>query len=126
MGAAEGSSLARVFKGGPDGDDPVGGVIDDSAGNFVWHHVQGRQRRRWHDFHAGSNGTKTILHNFSGPDGATPNAALVRDSSGNLYGTTREGGTSKVGTVFRLAPSGSLTVLHSFQVARMEPIPNPT
>jgi uncharacterized repeat protein (TIGR03803 family) len=108
-------TLFHVFKGGPDGGDPVGGVIVDSAGNLYGTTSKGGSGGLGTIFKLDPSGNKTILHSFGGPDGATPNATLVRDNSGNLFGTTREGGTSKVGTVFRLDPSGNLTVLHSFQ-----------
>jgi uncharacterized repeat protein (TIGR03803 family) len=120
-------TLDHVFKG-PDGANPVGGVISDQAGNIYGVSRSGGAygdgtvfmlsppvagRIKW---------TETVLHSFNhaAGDGANPAAGLVRDARGNLYGTTAAGGALLYGTAFRLAPPAHAgatwaeTILHSF------------
>ena len=119
--------LAHVFKG-PNGGNPVGGVISDAAGNLYGVTRSGGAfgdgtvfmlrppqagKTRW---------SETVLHSFNHAvgDGANPASGLVLDSGGNLYGTTAAGGALLYGTAFKLAPPArpalgwTETILHSF------------
>jgi uncharacterized repeat protein (TIGR03803 family) len=99
-------SILHSFSGGHDGAFPLGGLVEDSSGNFYGTTYQGGTSGFGTVFKLTSGGTKTVLHNFSAAngDGAYPMSTLVRDKSGNLYGTTQSGGNSGLGIVFELKP----------------------
>ena len=120
-------SVLHAFLGNPDGNDPVGGVVLDAAGN-VWGNTSA----------GGSHGygtvfeltpqagawKETLLHSFTGgSDGDGPYSAVTLDGAGNVYGTTSAGGnlsactTGGCGVVFKLAKVNGVwteTVLHAF------------
>jgi len=110
------------FKGLPDGQHPVAGLVRDAAGNFYGTTSAGGGGNCNYGagcgtvFMLSSTGTERVLHRFAGGtmDGGSPVAGLVRDASGNLYGTTYGGGASGLGTVFKVDPTGNETVLYSF------------
>jgi uncharacterized repeat protein (TIGR03803 family) len=121
-----------AFKGGQDGELPIGGVILDKAGNLYG--TTGGGGRGCSPTgcgtvfkltpRSGGQWSKTVLHYFDGSDGAGPQASLVFDDSGDLYGTTMGGKMSGgcsgggCGVVFELTPSSGgkwkETVLHRF------------
>jgi uncharacterized repeat protein (TIGR03803 family) len=112
-------TVLHTFEGGKDGEVPVGGLIQDAAGNLygaTYGNDQGNCTSSFGTvFKLDTKGKQTVLYNFSGgKDGACPSGGVVLDSSGNLYGTTTAGGASGYGTVFKLAKNGKETVLHSF------------
>jgi uncharacterized repeat protein (TIGR03803 family) len=108
-------------KGNRDGQNPVGGVILDSAGNL------------WGSTPAGGNGNGTVfeltpnsdgtytestLFMFTGAStGFDPNTDLVIDQAGNIYGTAVNGGLGK-GVVFKVTPQAGggvkESVIHAF------------
>jgi uncharacterized repeat protein (TIGR03803 family) len=105
--------------GCPDGEFPVGGLIEGSDGNF------------YGTTNAGGNstcpgggcgtiykitpgGVLTTLHRFNNADGAYPAPALIEVRKGLFYGTTAGGGANRDGTVFSMTAKGALTTLHSF------------
>jgi uncharacterized repeat protein (TIGR03803 family) len=101
--------------GGPDGANPLAGVILDPAGNLYGTTYLGGASGAGTVFEVDTNGKETVLYSFAGGvDGAISGAELVRDPAGNLYGTTLYGGPSDGGTVFKLDTSGKEIVLHSF------------
>jgi uncharacterized repeat protein (TIGR03803 family) len=103
------------FRGGSSGDQPVGGVIMDKAGNLYGATEGGGYFFDGTVFKLNPVGNKTVLYNFaSGTDGSLPVAGVIADTAGNLYGTTQYGGTSNLGTVFKLDKTGKETVLYSF------------
>lgn len=119
----------------PDGSNPYGNLIFDSAGNLYGTTSYGGTGTNC-TFGGcgvvfemkptpGGNWVESVLHTFNndGADGFYPTAGLTIDSSGNLYGTTSYGGSGTncghgCGTAFELrpAPNGtwSETILHSF------------
>jgi uncharacterized repeat protein (TIGR03803 family) len=110
---------------GPDGAQPLGGVIFDAAGNLFGTTQDGWDSSIGTVFEltptGGGGWTEQVLHNFNG-DGYDPEAGLVMDNAGNLYGTTGGGNQDyPYGTVFELSPTvgGEWTakVLHSFNGA---------
>ncbi len=119
-------TVLHAFTGGNDGDDPIGGLIKDSAGNLYGVTALGGTADCGGTgcgtvFEIAPDGTKTVLYAFTGgSDGAGPSASLIRDSAGNLYGTTQGGGGTSCsdgygcGTIFELAPDGTETVLYAF------------
>lgn len=108
-------------KGNKDGQNPVGGLVFDSAGN-LWGSTQG-----------GGNGNGTVFELTPNPDGTytestlfmftgastgfDPNTDLVIDRAGNLYGTAVNGGLGH-GVVFRVTPQpgGGVkeSIIHAF------------
>jgi uncharacterized repeat protein (TIGR03803 family) len=109
-----------------DGDTPLAGLVEDSAGNFYGVTEKGGKYNSGLVFKLVPNGQNTykefILHNFCArtncTDGGFPeNAELILDTDGNLYGTTGSGGAHDAGVVFKLTHETngwSLNVLHSF------------
>jgi uncharacterized repeat protein (TIGR03803 family) len=112
-----------AFKGGRDGGNPLGGLIQDSSGNlFGTTRIGGlkdcaRSEYCGTVFELDSSGKETVVYSFKGlkhgADGAHPQDALLMESSGSIYGTTYGGGYSR-GTVFRLDSLDRETVLHRF------------
>lgn len=124
-------SILHVFTGGSDGAYPVGGLVEDSSGNFYGTTGAGGGSSSCGSiaqgcgtvFKIAANGTESVLHGFSGgSDGAYPIGGLLVDTSGNLYGTTASGGNTDdcgegpygCGTVYKIAANGSESVLHAF------------
>jgi uncharacterized repeat protein (TIGR03803 family) len=113
------------FNAVDDGNQPLAGLIFDTAGNLYGTTPYGGDG-------AGSVGTvfelsptaaghwmEKVLYSFNtAVDGAAPRASLIFDVAGNLYGTTSLGGAEHYGTVFELSPAGvgdwTEKVLHSF------------
>jgi len=99
------------------GVEPYAGLVRDAKDNFygTTYSGGGHFLRYGVVYKLDTNGTETVLHNFTGgTDGANPFAELVRDAAGNFYGTTTAGGAFGLGTVFKLGKGGKETVLHSF------------
>jgi uncharacterized repeat protein (TIGR03803 family) len=109
-----------------DGQQPVGTLIFDSAGNlygttwiggtYGWGTVFELMQN------ADGSWKESVLHSFNSTDGQNPLAGVIFDSAGNLYGTTGYGGPDSYGTVFELTPnadgSWKETILHSFASKR--------
>jgi uncharacterized repeat protein (TIGR03803 family) len=119
-----------------DGAVPIGGVVQDQAGNLYGVTVSGGLQNCPSDylgscgivFKVDTSGQFSTFYSFKGgdggPDGDIPESSLVLDPAGNLYGTTNAGGTVQCdpthlpgiscGTIFQLTPAGKETVLYSF------------
>jgi uncharacterized repeat protein (TIGR03803 family) len=97
-----------------DGDDPYGGLVQATDGNFYGTTYTGGANYQGTVFKITPSGQLTTLHNFDYRDGEAPTAALVQGTDGNFYGTTPFAGPSNNGTAFRISPSGRLTRLFSF------------
>jgi uncharacterized repeat protein (TIGR03803 family) len=116
-----------AFKGGQDGDQPLAGLVSDSAGNLYGTTYEGGAYNSGTVFELTQNSkgkwSESVLHTFTGgSDGYGPLDSLIMDASGNLYGTTQGGGGSGLyGTVFELTKgsNGQWTesVLHDFVLA---------
>lgn len=112
-------SVFYSFAGPPDGNEPLGGLIQDGAGNLygTTNHggtttVCGTDSPSWAGcgivFKLGPSRTETVLHRFgsNGPDGANPTGPLALDSSGTLWGATQEGGER--GCTIPIPPNGRM------------------
>ena len=111
---------------GIDGQDPVVGLIRDSAGNLYGTTLNGGAGYSGIVFElsptASGGWTESLLHTFYAKgttgDGSGGRNGLIFDSAGNLYGTTNFGGVQDRGTVYELSPSSggtwTETVLYSF------------
>ena len=103
------------FKGGDDGMEPRGGLVQGSDGCFYGTTDSGGINDHGTVFKITSSGSLTTLHSFAGDsDGMEPNGGLASGTDGNFYGTTWYGGAYGNGTVFKITSSGSLTLLYSF------------
>jgi len=132
-------TLLYSFTGPPDGEWPLG-IVLDAQGNLYGSTQYGGlpscgpvQRPLISCgtvFKLDTSGQETVLHRFSASngDGMVPftEGSVIRDSQGNLYGTTFYGGDYRCfpggeyfgcGIVFKLDPSGQETVLHTFEGA---------
>jgi uncharacterized repeat protein (TIGR03803 family) len=96
-----------------DGENPVGGVVLATDGNFYGVTLEGGAGNLGTVFKITPDGELTTLHSFDGSDGAFPYGGLLQATDGNFYGTTPSGGTGD-GTVFKITPQGVLTTLYSF------------
>ena len=112
------------FKGYPtDGDGPMGGLIQDAAGNIYGTTEFGGSYSCPTTsglsgcgtvFKLDPSGQETVLHAFTGgADGSSPVSGLAMDAQGVLYGTTTTGGTLGCGShghdfgcgvVFKITP----------------------
>jgi uncharacterized repeat protein (TIGR03803 family) len=105
---------------GTDGQNPVGTLVKDSAGNLYGTTNSGGAGTAGTVFKLTTGGTETVLYSFSNmpTDGHTPYAGVIVDSAGTLYGTTVAGGPNGGGrgggVVFSLTAAGKETVLYSF------------
>ena len=113
-----------------DGQNPVGGLVFDAAGNLYGTTSYGGRISTTCSNGCGvvfklkpkADGTwaENVLYRFckltNCPDGDFPTAGLSLDKAGNLYGTTAQGGAFGNGTVFKLNSNTAWTesVLHSF------------
>jgi uncharacterized repeat protein (TIGR03803 family) len=120
-------SVLYNFKGPPDGDNPNGDVVLDSAGNIYGTTIGGGTgccpQQPGVVFKVDPSGNETVLYSFSGgADGNTSFDGLFRDSAGNLYGTTHYGGSC--GVVFEVDTADVETVLYSFTCGADGAFPN--
>ena len=94
--------LHSFSRQGPDGYQPWGGLVLDTAGNLYGGTVSTI-------FKLDVNAQFTVL--FQGGSSAD----LVRDPAGNLYGTAYGGGDYGNGVVFKVDTNGIRTFLYSFR-----------
>ncbi|MGP0021676.1 MAG: choice-of-anchor tandem repeat GloVer-containing protein [Candidatus Sulfotelmatobacter sp.] len=109
-----------------DGENPYGGLVLATNGNFYGTTTCGGSAEGCSDgngtvFEITPAGKLTTLFTFTTsdgayPHGAAPTAALIQASNGNLYGTTTFGGSNGGGTIFEITPAGKLTTLYTFCV----------
>jgi uncharacterized repeat protein (TIGR03803 family) len=113
-------SIIHAFSG-PDGANPLAGLVRDAAGNLYGTTELGGAYNWGTVFKLAPNPDGTwngsVLYSFSFPDGYP--SALIFDPAGNLYGTGCGGAYGDCnGEVFKLAPSPdgswSKSVLYSF------------
>jgi uncharacterized repeat protein (TIGR03803 family) len=123
-------TVLYAFTGLADGNEPLGGLIMDKAGNIFGTTAYGGDANCKMDgpgcgvvFKLDPSGTETVLHTFTGSDGAWPpgGGPLLRDSKGNMYGVTSGGGDLKCGyphlgcgVIFKLDTNANFSVLYTF------------
>ena len=121
-------SVLYAFKGGSDGDGPLGALMLDASRNLYGTTVSGGGAGCGGYgcgtvFKLAPDGTETVLYAFQGgSDGFQPASNIVMDQGGNLYGTTGAGGTYNsgcgsdgCGTIFEVQPDGTKITLYQFQ-----------
>ena len=97
-----------------DGATPLAGLIQASNGTLYGTTSAGGTNGQGTIFQITTDGSYTVLYNFSGADGSDPEAALVQATDGNFYGTTVQGGEYNAGTIFQITPDGNLTTIYQF------------
>ncbi len=101
-----------------DGENPIGGVVLASNGDFYGTTAYGGANGDGTVFKITPAGTLITLYSFCSQalcaDGGIPQAGLVQATDGNFYGVTTGFGSNGSGTLFRITPSGNLKVLHTF------------
>jgi uncharacterized repeat protein (TIGR03803 family) len=121
-------------KGNKDGQNPVGGLVFDSAGS-LWGSTQGGGSvgdGAVFELTPNSDGTYTesTLYSFTGAStGFEPNTDLVIDKAGNLYGTTTNGGLNHGnGVVFKVTPQAGggvkESIIHTFNRCNLNVCPD--
>ncbi len=88
-------------------------AVQANDGSFFGTTIDGGTGGSGTVFRITSEGTLTMVHQFSGPDGSDPRN-LIKASDGNFYGNTAEGGSHGSGTVFRITSAGTLTTVYNF------------
>ena len=112
------------FTGKADGGNPVGGVVQDAAGNYYGSTFQGgsatcpnppyNRQGCGTVYRLAPDGTFTVLASFTGANGAHGNSTPILIGN-TLYGTTAQGGPANAGTVFSVHTDGTAyTLLHQF------------
>ncbi len=87
--------------GCPDGQLPLGSVVEGTDGNFYGTTSSGGVYGIGTIYMVTPNGTLTTLHSFKGQyQGRFPLTPLVQATNGDFYGTTSRGG--KGGSIYRL------------------------
>src|SRR5271168_5041797 len=80
--------VLHTFTDGLDGASPLGGLMQDAAGNLYGTSIQGGASNDGNVFKVAPDGTQTTLYSFAGgTDGNKPEAGVIADAAGNLYGT---------------------------------------
>ena len=104
-GGAWTESMLYVFKGGDDGQFPLG-ALTMVGGVLYGATLEGGARDLGTVFalapptKAGGSWTKSLVYSFNGgSDGAKPHGSLI-NVGGTLYGATHIGGANHAGTIF--------------------------
>ena len=112
-------AVMHSFGHGTDGNEPIGGVVFDQAGNFYGTTLLGGAYGNGTVYQVTPSGVERVLYSFTGrQDAVNPAATVALDADGNIYGTTSFGGAYGVGAIYELSPSGSTyseKVLYSFE-----------
>jgi uncharacterized protein (TIGR03437 family) len=91
----------------PDGNTPIGALIQGKDGNFYGVNTSGGMfNQAGTVFQLTPSGQLTTLHQFCSQtecvDGSNPEGALLQGSDGTLYGATNSDGPNSFGTIFSL------------------------
>jgi uncharacterized repeat protein (TIGR03803 family) len=101
------------FNASTSGSGAIGGLIEDSSGNFYGTAETGGADEGT-VFKLTSSGILSWATSATVTDGLGSAAALIPGSDGNYYGTALAGGGANDGTVFMITAAGVETVVYSF------------
>jgi uncharacterized repeat protein (TIGR03803 family) len=99
--------IIHSFKRTNDCENPVAGLVLDSAGNLYGTAPFGGSSGDGVAFKLTPNSDGTwseSIISFTGANGAQPHAGLIMNAVGNFYGTTLTGGTNGYGVVYEIIP----------------------
>lgn len=101
-------AVLYYFRGGADGQLPIGWLSIDASGNLYGATEWGGSGCETFGcgtvFELTPGGTKTVLHIFSGTtDGQWPTGGVTLDAKGDLFGTAIEGGPYGYGSIWEIA-----------------------
>jgi len=85
---------------GADGNEPVGGLVQATDGNFYGTLESGGAGTDGSIYRLTPAGVFTKLHDFRTQTGSFPQSTLMQHTSGNFYGTTNDGGANGSGVIF--------------------------
>src|ERR1700722_3590783 len=99
---------------GTDGANPIGGLVEDEAGNLYGTTFFGGTYGNGVVFKLDKSRNEAVLFNFNGgSNGGFPDSGLIQDNAGSLYGPAQEGSAGG-GVLFRLNPKDREKVLFNF------------
>lgn len=100
----------------PDGNYPVGSLVQASNGSFYSTTQDGGTNGEGTVYQITTGMVETVLHSFGATvgDGEYPSAGMLLATDGNYYGSAAEGGTYDDGTLFNTTTGGSYNQLYSF------------
>jgi uncharacterized repeat protein (TIGR03803 family) len=104
------------FTGSPDGDNPTGGLMQASDGNYYGTTRTGGANGFGSVFQMdGQSYAITVIYSFTNlnSDGEFPSGGLVEGPTHLLYGVTNSGGNNGLGTVYTVDFFGTEAVIHS-------------
>ncbi|MGH6888087.1 MAG: choice-of-anchor tandem repeat GloVer-containing protein [Rhizomicrobium sp.] len=107
-------NLLHSFGGAGDGQTPDGAVTIEANGDMYGTTTFGGGSGNGNIWELATDGTYTVLHNFTTDEGNFARGRLIQDRRGDFYGTALFGGVNGDGTVFKYSARGKLTVLHAF------------
>jgi uncharacterized repeat protein (TIGR03803 family) len=99
---------------GPDGANPVGGLLQGRDGNFYGITSENSLTGTNYGtvFSITPQGQFTNLYWFTGgDDGSEPQVGLTDGGDGNFYGSTAYRGANSWGTIFKITPSGTFNIV---------------
>ncbi|HEV2320433.1 MAG TPA: choice-of-anchor tandem repeat GloVer-containing protein [Verrucomicrobiae bacterium] len=103
------------FSGGSDGANPFCTFVQDPNGSLYGTAAYGGNSGLGAVFNITTNGTLTIVHDFSGgTDGANPGEGLALAQNGTLFGMTAYGNTNNAGTIFKITTKGLYAIWSAF------------
>jgi uncharacterized repeat protein (TIGR03803 family) len=117
-GSGWAQTVLYTFQGLTDGQNPVGGVVLDDAGNLYGTTFDGGINGGGTVYELSPSGkgwTFTVLYSFTGGYGGPYNKLTI--AKGNIYGSTEADGANGFGSVFKLTPANggwTFTDLHDF------------
>lgn len=100
---------------GPDGQDPIGQLIQAKDGNFYGTTKVGGSGANGVVYKMSPTGVYTVLHNFANNGlGLGPVAGLVQATDGKFYGAAYSTPGVGPGLIYQISSDGVYTILHQF------------
>ncbi len=110
-------SVLYSFGAAPDGNEPLGSLLQASDGNLYGLTELGGANGVGAVVKITLGGVESVLYSFGASSGDAQSPyfnSLMQASDGKLYGMTYAGGANSDGTVFNITLAGAESVLYSF------------